>query len=149
MIGGLQLHWGRVEVAASCSRCKHIHTHTEHSKNRDGRRTHIPIEAHLISDYYSFLIFCRAESSLSLFLARRRHKVQSSSRCNTSSSILTSLFTLQIPQKRRTKKFYLALLRGHVEEDRVDIDIPIGGARIKSTVSFSEVGLRGSKALYE
>ena len=33
---------------------------------------------------------------------------------------------LEIPQKRRTKKFYLALLRGHVEEDRVDIDIPIG-----------------------
>jgi len=29
-------------------------------------------------------------------------------------------------EKRRTKKFYLALLRGHVEEDRVDIDIPIG-----------------------
>lgn len=29
-------------------------------------------------------------------------------------------------ERRRTKKFYLALLRGHVKEDRVDIDIPIG-----------------------
>ena len=40
VIGGLQLHWGQVEVAASCSRGKHIHTHTEHSMYRDGRRTH-------------------------------------------------------------------------------------------------------------
>ena len=40
VIGGLQLQWGRVEVAASCSRCKHIHTHTGHSKYRDCRHTH-------------------------------------------------------------------------------------------------------------
>ena len=45
---------------------------------------------------------------------------------HTLSSIFNSFFALQTPQKRRTKKFYLALLRGHVEEDRVDIDIPIG-----------------------
>ena len=29
-------------------------------------------------------------------------------------------------QDRRTKKFYLALVRGRVQEDRVDIDVPIG-----------------------
>lgn len=29
-------------------------------------------------------------------------------------------------EDRRTKKFYLALVRGRVEEDRVDIDVPIG-----------------------
>ena len=37
-----------------------------------------------------------------------------------------SWFKNFVPQRRRTKKFYLALLRGHVKEDRVDIDIPIG-----------------------
>ena len=116
--------------------CKHTFTHRE------------------IADIFpsnavinSFLIFCRAESSLSLFLARRRHRAQSSLRCDASSSILLfctpnillfcaqipqknmnykKCVKLEIPQKRRTKKFYLALLRGHVEEDRVDIDIPIG-----------------------
>ena len=47
-------------------------------------------------------------------------------------------FKIFVPQRRRTKKFYLALLRGHVKEDRVDIDIPIGEeAAVMSIVNFN------------
>ena len=72
-----------------------------------------------------------------LWLGRRLPKVPSNLRwtivnkhwffANIFSVVLSHIcFKVFVPQRRRTKKFYLALLRGHVKEDRVDIDIPIG-----------------------
>ena len=79
-------------------------------------------------------MICRAESLSFLFLARQLHRVRSSLRCRCFFFSPCAIF-IEISQRRRTKKFYLALLRGHLEQDRVDIDIPIGETRT-NTIAY-------------
>ena len=80
-----------------------------------------------------WMIF-RAESLSFLFLVRQLHRVRSSLRCRCFFFSPCAIF-IEISQRRRTKKFYLALLRGHLEQDRVDIDIPIGETRT-NTIAY-------------
>ena len=133
------LNW-EFPLANNCCLQELRHTHISHTS--DLRQTlHFFCVAILTQTFHwlAFLTqtFRRVVCLWFLWLGRRLPKVPNNLRWTivnkhwffvnilfvVSSHICFKIF---VPQRRRTKKFYLALLRGHVKEDRVDIDIPIG-----------------------
>ena len=114
--------WAEVAVSG-CWTLIHTTLHREYSRSRWSG-----------TNMFIIWMICRAESLSFLFLARQLHRVRSSLRCRCFFFSPCAIF-IEISQRRRTKKFYLALLRGHLEQDRVDIDIPIGETRT-NTIAY-------------